>query len=261
MPPISNIGLYRGEIKDFSVGVTKTSGLPQFIATLSAAQMYDDVTEEWQDWTKFQEMMTGYFVLTTLDKKSGLPVKCLNYDQVMEAVGWDGETYAGLAAMDLKGKVVQFRVQEDTYEGNTRLKISWIAGEDAELGLKKLSEKDMADLDARFKVVSTKKPTPASPKTKKKTTTPKATPPKTTPPKATPPKVESEAPLEPTTEAEAYQACLDANASSKKPVPGEILDDYWVTHVTGIAADGNNVTGEEWAKIRDAVLEAIGIPF
>jgi len=252
MSAIDRAGLYKGEIKDFGVTQTRKAQLPQFVATFLATELYNEAEETWEDWTLYQQTIIGYLVLVTLNEQ-GIVVKCLNYDQIIEAVGWDGETYSSLAMMDLKGKRVQFRVIEDTYNENIILKVNWIAAEDADIGLRKLSGKDLTDLDAKFGLVSTKKKTAATPK-KKAATTPK-------PPKAAVPKAGKKESIESCTEQEAYQVCIDANAGLKDPLPGEIMDDYWVTNVTEIAADTDNVTNEEWAKIRQATLENIEIPF
>ena len=254
MPAIDRIGLFKGKIKDYGVTLTSKAKLPQFIATVLADELYNEATEIWDAW-EYGQTMTGYHVLATLDS-NGIPIKCFPRDEVMDATGWDGETYSGLASMDLKDKRVQFRVGEDTYEGITRLKIMQIAAEDAEIGLRKLTGKDLTDLDAKFGIASTKPKTAATPK-KKAAASKSRTAPK--PPKAAAPKAGK--PVESCTEQEAYQACLDANDALTKPVPSEIMDDYWVTAVTEIAADTDNVTDEEWAKIRKATLESIEIPF
>lgn len=255
MPPVDRVGLFQGTITDFGVTRTRQKELPQLVVTFLATALYNDATEEWDDWSEFEaHTITGYFVLVTLDAHGNV-VKCLNYDQVMEAVGWDGESYSSLAAMDLKDKKVQFRVQEDTYDGNTRLKAAWIAAEDAEVGLRKLSGKDLTKLDAEFGVASVKKSTPATPKKGGK----KASAPK--PPTAVAPKATAEKPIESCTEQKAYDACIAYNKDLKNPVPEEVLNDYWLSQIDEIATDPNGPTDEEWPKIRDAVKESCSIPF
>jgi len=260
MPLIDRAGLYQGEIRDHGITQTRKAKLPQFIVTFLADKVYNDSTDEWDGW-EYEQTITGYFVLVTLNER-GEVVKCLNYDQVMEATGWDGETYSGLAAMELKGKRIQLRVTEDTYDGDTRLKANWIAAEDADIGLRKLSGKDLTDLDAKFGAVPTtaKKPTAAKPgkKSSKAPMPPEA--PK--PPKANAPKPPEVPAGESCTQDDAYQACIEANEKLEaKAVPAEVLDDYWTANTTKIAADVKAITGEEWAKIRDATLGDIDIPF
>lgn len=264
MPTVDRPGLYRGPILDHALGCTSKAELPQFVATLQAMEVYNDVTETWDDWN-YSQTIISYSVLATLDKNDK-PITCFPRDYVMDATGWDGVTYAGLAAMNVKGRIIQFRVGEDTYDGNIKMKVMKIAAEDADIGLRKLSKNEVADLDAKFGIAptSTKPKTAATPK-KKAASAPKPAAPK--PPKASPPKIEKPAEatesVEPCTEEVAYQACLDANAALAKPVPGRIMDDYWAANVQEIAADPtqDNVTDEEWAKVRNATLKDIDIPF
>lgn len=255
MPAIDRPGLFRGEIRDYGVTLTSKAKLPQFIATFLADELYDEATEKFDEWN-YGQTITGYFVLVTTDQHGNV-VKCFPYDDIMLAVGWDGETYSGLASMDLKGKRVQFRVGEDTYDGTTRLKVQQIAAEDAEIGLRKLTGKDLTALDSKFAVVS---PVSAKKAAKPKPTeTPKnkATAPK--PPTVAKPETEELVDL--CTEDEGYQVCLTANAALEKPIPSEVIDNYWLENAEKIAEDTENITSPEWAKIRNATLESIEIPF
>ncbi len=267
MPPVDQPGLYKGVITDCGVSTTRKAKLPQFVVTLLATERHSDVDDTWVEWAEYEQVIIGYFTLVFLDAQ-GQVAKCLNYEQIMRAVGWDGETYSGLAAMDLKGKPVQFRVVEDTYQGKVTFKVNWIDAEDAQIGLRKLSGQDLTDLDAQFRASTGKKATPKSvSKGKAKAETKVETKVKTKaapkPPKATPkkaPEVKPDA-VETCTETQAYEACLAANAATEKPMPEEVLDDAWVTRTDDIAADVENVTDEEWVKIRDAVLTDVTIPF
>jgi len=251
MNKIDRVGLFKGEIKDFAVSQTRQAKLPQLVLTLLATEMYNEADGTWEPWSEYEQTIVGYFVLVSLDA-NGRVNKCLNYDQVTLATGWDGESYAGLSAMDLKGKTVQFRVQEDTYNNQTSLKVNWIDAEDAQVGLRKLSNKELSDLDAKF-AVAIPKPKPAAAKKAPAKAAPKP-----------PAKAKVEAPkasAESCTEDVAYQACVEKNESLEKPVPQEVLDDYWVTNVQEIVKDSENVTGEEWVKVRNAVIENLEIPF
>ena len=259
MPQIDRVGLFRGKITDFAVSVTRQKELPQLVVTFAATELFNESEDTWEDWAEYGQTAIGYFVLVTKDA-NGNVVKCLNYDQIMEAVGWDGETYSGLAAMDLKDKVVQFKVIEDTYKDTKSLKVNWIAGSDADIGLRKLSGKDLTALDAGFGVATTKKTSTPATAPKKDTKKKKAAAPK--PPKAPKKDAPAEEPtpdVESCTQDEAYQKCVTANDGLKKPVPGDILDDYWLAQIGEIAADGENVTDEEWPKIREAVLKDLGV--
>ena len=270
MSVINRIGYFKGIITNFAVAETNKAKLPQLVLNLSATALYNEVDETWEDWTEYGDTITAYLILVHLDDQGNV-VKCFTYDNIIEAVGWDGVSYSSLAAMDLKGMTVQFHVQEDTYENVIRYKVNSLAAEDAEIGLRKLDQTGLTNLDAHFGVVANKPKTAAKPKSKVKAP-PKA---KATAPKSgkkrTPPKAPAEEPTPttgiptppaPCTQEEAFEACLDANDTQETPVPAEILDDRWIANIVKIAADQKNVTDEEWPQIRDATLSDIGVvPF
>ncbi len=277
MSALESVGRYNGLIKDHGVTTSSKQGLPQFVATLLVTQVYNEVTEEWEDWTEHGLTITAFAVLATLSER-GIPVRCFKYDEVMEATGWKGVTYADLAAMDLKDHPIQFLTQEDTYTDKnnivvTRLKVVRMAAIDATLGLKKLSGADLTDLDVKFGVPGNKPAaTAAKPKAKLK---PRATPkPAEVETKAAPKPPARKKPLvkvepaegasgepETCTEEEAFDAVCLYNAAMNDPVPDEVRDNYWCEAVKENAADQNNVTLTEWSVIRDKAIEKIDIPY
>ena len=242
------------------------------MATFLVTHVYNDITEEWDDWSEYGLTIDAFSVLTTLNEQ-GVPIKCLNYDQVMEATGWDGVSYAGLAAMDLKNHPIQFRVQEDKYEDKNgviieKMKVNWITSIDGDMGLRKVTGDKLADLDAKFGIAGSKPAaTPAKPKADKKATLKAAPKPAETETKAVPkpparkPPKKKEPTAETCTEEEAYAAVHAANVALSDPVPDEIRDNYWCEAVKENAADENSVTADEWPVIRDKTVEKIIIPF
>lgn len=257
--PIDRVGKFRGPILSFGVGETSKSdekrgggGYPQFIASLKADEMYDDETKDWIPWAEYDQVATGFFVLTSVDDK-GIPFKCPNYDDVMNAVGWDGITYSSLAAMDLSETKVQFTIEESEFKGTTQLKPTWIKPYDAPIGIRTLDKAELSALDKKFAVNMPKAKPISAPK--------KAPPKKPAPPKPEPKAEPEAAPIEPMTEEEAYQKCVDFNAKLNKPAPDSVLDDYWVSRIQEIAKNENNPTPEEYGKICTAVLEDLDIPF
>ena len=275
MPPLEAEGRYQGLIKEHGVGTTSKKGLPQFVATLLVTHVFNDITEEWNDWSEYGLTIDAYSVLTTLNEQ-GVPIKCLNYDQVMEATGWDGVAYAGLAAMDLKNHPIQFRVVNDKYERDDgitveKMKVNWLTSVDGDMGLRKVTGDKLADLDAKFGVPGNKPAaTAVKPKGGKKTsphtrkTTPKPAEAETKaapkPPARKKPPVKAE-PAEEATEEEAYNAIYAYNVAMSEPVPDEIRDDYWTSAVDENSTDSDNVTPQEWSVIRDKTIEKLDIPF
>ncbi len=278
MPPLETEARYQGLIKEHGVGKDSKKCIPQIVATLLVTHVFNDITEEWDDWSEYGLTIGAFSVLTTLNEQ-GVPIKCLNYDQVMEATGWDGVAYAGLAAMDLKNHPIQFRVQQDKYEDKNgvtieKMKVNWLTSVDGDMGLRKVTGDKLADLDAAFGIAGNKpaataaKPKArAKPKAKPKTTpkpaeTETKTAPKPPARKAAPkPPVKAEEEREICTEEEAYNAVHAYNAAMSEPVPDEIRDDYWTSAVDEVAADADSVDIGEWPVIRDKTIEKLDIPF
>ncbi len=274
MPPLTDEGHYRGLITEHGVNVTRVQGLPQFVVSVVVTAQHEPADDTWNEaWADYQQVLTGYFVLVSKNKKDEI-VKCLSYDQVMEATGWDGETYAGLAAMDLRGVEVQFQAQNDTYEGKTTLKMNWISAVGSSIGLKKLTGQDLTDLDAKFGgIVTPKKKAPVKatkPKATKRAAPPAPKPsvmeqPIPKPPVAEPPPTTEgqadEPDVTPCTDREAYDACMKNNAAQENPVPQTTLDDYWASNVLKYSANPEAVKNTEWPVIRNAVLLDLNIPF
>ncbi len=274
MPPLESVGRYNGLIKEHGVTTSSKQGLPQFVATLLVTQVYNDVTEEWEDWTEHGLTITAFAVLATLSEQ-GIPTRCFKYDEVMEATGWKGVTYADLAAMDLKDHPIQFMTQDDTFTDKngiviTKLKVVHIAAMGATLGLKKLSSAELGDLDAKFSIPGNKPAaTAVKPKAGKKAAPKpaeaetKAAPPPVKPParKKPPVKAEPAEEVETCTEEEAFNAVHAYNAAMSEPVPDEIRDDYWTSAVDENSTNPDNVTPQEWPGIRDKTIEKLDIPF
>lgn len=160
------LGNFRGTIELAEVGVT-SGGFPQLVAKLHADEMYDEEAKQWFPWEDFEwdsneandRTILSYNIL--FGKKGST----LSGDQVKKITGWEGDSFATLAAMDLEGTKIQWRNEEDTYDGKTKVQVSWIDLFDAEPGgtLRKLDDKAIKDLDAKFNefLTSTVKPVSA----------------------------------------------------------------------------------------------------
>ena len=137
---------YRGKILDHGVAATK-NGFPQFEAALQAVEAYDEDEKVWVDWSDVEQKdITAFLVLFG---KNG---ETLSNQQLKKVTGWDGLSFQGLSAMDLSGVGIQFRVEENTYEGKTTLQVSWIDGYDAEPGrsVRKLDDAGLKAIDAQY---------------------------------------------------------------------------------------------------------------
>jgi hypothetical protein len=127
-----------------------SGGHPQLQLTLAAVEQYDFETQQWADWSQYDQGITGYLILAG---KEGKATK--NAEQVMKVFKWDGMSFTGLDAMPITGSKVQFRVADNVYEGKTNQKVVWIDDYDAKpssgLGaVEKLDANKLAALDKQF---------------------------------------------------------------------------------------------------------------
>jgi hypothetical protein len=147
------LGNFRGTIVDSGVSAT-SGGFPQLVLKVHADEMYDEEDKKWFPWDEFEwdaneakdRSIVSYNVLFG---KNGATLSC---DQVKKITGWEGDSFATLCAMDLTDVKIQWRNEEDTYDGKTKVQVSWIDVFDAEPGgtVRKLDDKALKELDAKF---------------------------------------------------------------------------------------------------------------
>lgn len=264
MPQLTQAGVYKGVIVAGTLGETNKQKCPQFVCTLKVTDCYNSEEGVYESWEEYEEQtITGYLLLAYLDD-TGKPAKFSLYDEVMNAIGWDGLTYSSLAAGNWGDKVVAFEVVEEEYNGSPQFKVAHIGDENAQFGgLRPLSTEQITRLDQAFAFAPTKKKTSKPATAPKKKSTPPAAGKKSPTPKkkTTPPKGEAK-PVVTCTLDVAWETCIDANEKlDDKKVPDEILEDYWNSHVADIVRDAENITDIEAAQVRDAVLVDLNIPF
>lgn len=145
MSQINRTGTFRGVAIDSGVGLTKNE-FPQWVANLQASEYYDEETEQWIDWSEYEEKEIQCYLV--LFGNEGKPL--LNTKQLQKAFGWSGESFQELETyVDVP---FQFRVEENTYEGTTRLRVQWVDAYDAEPGrvIQKLEPAEVKKLDAKY---------------------------------------------------------------------------------------------------------------
>lgn len=170
MPQIDRAGTFIGTILESGFSTT-ANGYPQWVIKLGATKYYAKSPEElahfqiaepaYVDWSSFGEEIVGYLVL--FNDKGPL----MSYEQAQAATGWDGQDFQTLG--DHVGKSILFRVEEDTYNNVTKLKVNWIDAENAppERSLKQVDAGVLKDLNNKFlsgikKPVAPAKPTSAA---------------------------------------------------------------------------------------------------
>ncbi len=261
MSQINSTGTYRGKIVDHGVGATQKSNIPQWIASLTATERWDEETGQWVDWSGYEETeITAYLCL--FDKKIN---KCLNCTQVEKVTGWDGCDLQELSELDLSATGIQFRIETNTYvddSGQTKssLQVAWIDEYDAAPGrtVRKLDPAELKKLNAKYSKAmkpKTKPATAASPKAAPKAPSraPGIIEQKTTKaPEA--PAASSDLPAGKCTHDEAWEQCVDLKA---KGVTDEQLATTWVAAAKEIAPKTieKKITEEQWFQIKELVLE------
>jgi hypothetical protein len=147
------LGNFRGTIVDAGVACT-SGGFPQLVAKLQVDEMWDEDAKEWAAWDDFgwTEAELKDRTIVSYNILFGKKGCTLSGDQVKKITGWEGDSFSTLAAMDLTGVKIQWRNEEDTYDGKTKVQVSWIDLYDAEPGgtVRKLDDKGIKDLDAKF---------------------------------------------------------------------------------------------------------------
>lgn len=146
MSLVNNIGTYRGYPSDTGMSTTK-NGFPQFIISLTAREYWDTAEQEWIDITDRDEQILAYLVLFGGDGKATLTAK-----QIQKIFGWSGQSFKDLNDGDYSEVGVQFRVEENEYEGTTTLQVNWVDVYDATPGrqVNKLDADDLTKLDKLF---------------------------------------------------------------------------------------------------------------
>jgi len=264
---IDREGTFRGALVDYGISFT-TNQFPQFVCRLKASEIWDPDDEIWVDWTPYDvNEITGYFVLV------GAKGETLNCIQLEKALPWDGVSFAGLNDGDYSDTVVQFRVENRTYEDNTTLQVAWIDEYNAVPGntVKKLDAAELKKLDAAYKNIRKKtvaakapaKPTSPGTVTKKgaKPTADKGMV-KNVGRKQSMPTVPQEPPVDMPegncTKEDAWEAVL----GMKKPgVDDKVLSAAWLAAVKEVG-DGKHpdkFNSQEWFRVRELVLDKTAV--
>lgn len=258
---IDREGRFRGTPDSWAIKKS-SGGFPQFVVQLNALEIWvegqDGEPGAWEDWSDYGQSMIAYLVLYNAEKK------LVNCEQVMKAFGWDGQSFADLQNGDYSNLVVQFQVEENTYNGKTSLQISWIDEHDAD-PVRTLSPMDvnsLTQLESQFSHLMTPKtqaapakaPKKPKPKAKAKVKAP------VSPPPAAPVTPVEDSEERPTTcsQDDAWEWLLKNKPKEK---PDNLLVDAWLKGCE-FKADGRSeseFTDEDWAAIRDLVAETLEI--
>ncbi len=141
-------GRFKARIVEHGVEETGDNHLLTFVVKVAIEQ--ELVGGEWygfeQEETGWE--ITGYFYLLKKDgDKNEITIKNL-----MAAFGWDGIDPAWLQTEPLKDRMVQVKLQSESWNGKDRIKVQYIDNEDGgNMGVKRATPDRLAALSAKFK--------------------------------------------------------------------------------------------------------------
>jgi len=146
MAQIDRVGSFRGKVVDRGIGES-SGGFPQAILQLEATELWDAENGVWVPWA-YEEVETIAYLI--LFGKNGKPT--LSARQLMKSLGWDGVAFMDIQENDKLNSQIQWRMEENTYEGNTTIRCQWIDHYDAVPGkrVQKLEKADIQRLQAKF---------------------------------------------------------------------------------------------------------------
>jgi len=254
MSLIDKVGTYLGFAPTHGVDTTK-NGYPQLVLQCEASHYYD---EEIGDYVEVDNQELRAFLV--LYGKDGKPIR--NCGQVKKVFGWDGLSFQALAEMNLSETHFLFRVEENTWEGNTSLQVSWIDVDTASptRQISSLDTKELQNLDAKFglakvgKKTDTKKPSgkPKVPRGKredKNTSVPAGPPSPTTKPASTVGKKTGS-----TTREAAWAYITDEIPEAALSEEGRTI--AWSEAIEEIhgGPDDDTLTNEEWFQVQTKIV-------
>jgi hypothetical protein len=241
-------GIFKGRVLDHTVGKTK-NGFPQLNIRLKATEFFDPTQSEWVSWEEYGQEIIGYAVLAN---DAG---KLFKHDQIVEAFGWNGLSYAGLAVQNLSTVACQFQVEWNEYNGVKSLQVTNFGKVDGSVlgGLRGATPAELEDLDRKF---LGKTIVPATPKTAPKppnrptveTTTIKK------------PKMVA-VPAKPRcTKIDAWKSVNDLRLTDE--CDDAALRAAWTKAIAEIGEDETAFTPEQWEQVRNKTLDQIAhLPF
>ncbi len=269
MSLIDKAGVYLGFAT--SHGVDESSGgFPQLVIDCEATHIYDPEVEDYVE-VDPQELR-AWLVLYGKNQKP-----LFNCDDVKKVFSWGGMSFQTLAEMDLSKTRFMFRVSPNTYKDDGSMQIDGIDVDTASpvRSIASLDTEDLQNLDKKFGLAKVGKKTD-KPKPTGKPTVPGASKKKTTK-EADEKKTATEA------TASGPPAPVKANAKKEEDTGSTTRDDAWkyieeqipeaalseenravawneaVEKIHG-GPDDDTLTGEEWYKVQQLVLND-NIPF
>lgn len=247
--PFDRSGWFRGRVVDAGVGRTKNK-FPKFVARVVATEMFDETTGEWVDWSEYD--MEGYAHLVLFNDKGPI----FHYDNLKDALGWDGASFRDLATTDWSERTVAFQVEHNVYEGKESFQVRTIQSVEASMGgVQGLGDDDLASLDAEY--ASMLAPKKVSAPTRGKKATPKKAGSKKSPTKQTEPKASPPPPPTKKSEAPTVMDKLAVWEKLFEDRPGDADDDAITSAFIEVSETLEKEDDGDWTDVLAGVVEKL----
>ncbi len=166
---IDRAGTFLVKEIDRALGQTKKQGLPQLTIRVQVVNYFDQVNEEWVDFSEYEMETNAYFTLA-FNGKDGMETS-MSYDQIMKVYDWDGRDFQMLteiASPELF--MVKVKDNDPEYAAKNPFVVDWIdtADTDPHGGLKKLDTAGVQALQVQFGALLNKKGKATPPASAKK---------------------------------------------------------------------------------------------
>lgn len=149
-------GRYAGFLTKMALGRT-TGGCVQLMADCELRAEFDEEKNAWVPLQGAPQEIFGRIILT---KRSG-EVNGYQYGVLKGALDWDGKNIEDLQTRDFSKVKVAVHVEEDTYQGNTSLKVAFISALDWTPGVSKATGKELDDIKAAWAATKSDEPDPS----------------------------------------------------------------------------------------------------
>lgn len=129
-------GRFRAYPTEWGVDETGDSKLATFICRWSLTEWLGSEVgpdgKQSPKWYPYDSMQAEIVSYTYLEKKGNAGPNEIGISQLVKALGWNGYDFEALANTDWSQTCCQLAIENDTYQGKTKLKVQWIDHWDAE---------------------------------------------------------------------------------------------------------------------------------
>jgi hypothetical protein len=140
--PVDRVGSFRGKVQSYRAVEGKASSV-----SIALEVLVEDFWngEEWENWSEYCMVAEGMVCVVKNDKT----IAEIGVRGLIEAAGWDGSMMS-IFQQTWEPAPISFTVEEDSYKGETRLRIGFINPFDQIPGRAAMTEEKAKAFDASY---------------------------------------------------------------------------------------------------------------